>query len=89
MLPFTVQDNFEEGMNEALLPGSGMSLLPASDVEPQSFEEVMAELEELIGLSSVKTRVKEYAEYLQFIKIRMEKGFEGQRQAQPPSCIYG
>ncbi|MBO6516965.1 MAG: AAA family ATPase [Bacteroidia bacterium] len=39
-------------------------------------EEVMAELDDLIGLSEVKERIREYSNYLQFITLRKEKGIE-------------
>ncbi|MFI5221108.1 MAG: AAA family ATPase, partial [Bacteroidia bacterium] len=37
---------------------------------------VLKELDELIGLDSIKKKVKEYTTYLNFIKLRKEKGFE-------------
>ena len=37
---------------------------------------VLNELDALIGLESIKKKVKEYTTYLNFIKIRKEKGFE-------------
>ena len=39
-------------------------------------ESVLHELDTLIGLDSIKKKVKEYTTYLNFIKIRKEKGFE-------------
>ncbi|MFT5723390.1 MAG: SpoVK/Ycf46/Vps4 family AAA+-type ATPase [Bacteroidia bacterium] len=38
--------------------------------------DVMAEMEDLIGLAGVKERIKEYSNYLQFISLRKEKGIE-------------
>ena len=43
------------------------------EVKP-TFEEASAELEALIGLKSVKEQIQELASYLQFLKIRKEKG---------------
>ncbi len=37
---------------------------------------VLKELDDLIGLESIKMKVKEYTTYLNFIKLRKEKGFE-------------
>ncbi|MEZ4886854.1 MAG: AAA family ATPase [Chitinophagales bacterium] len=76
ILPFEVSDAFEEGMSEALIPSTGAKLIPKEQEQPQTFEEVMSDLEALIGLQTVKQRIKEYAEYLKFVKIRIEKGFE-------------
>lgn len=40
-----------------------------------SFEQVFRKLDELIGLNDIKTKVKNHAKYLEFIKLRKEKGF--------------
>ena len=76
MLPFEVGDGFEEGMSEAIMPGTGVKLSLRKEDTPQTFEEVIAEIESLVGLQTIKNRIKEYSEYLKFIKIRVEKGFE-------------
>lgn len=44
--------------------------------EPQTYEEVMKELDGLIGLENIKTKVHEYSSYLRFMALRKEKGFE-------------
>lgn len=41
-----------------------------------TFEEAVAGLNELIGLKKVKGKIHEYASYLNFLKIRKEKGFK-------------
>lgn len=41
-----------------------------------SFDSVIKELDDLIGLDSIKKKVKEYTTYLNFIKLRKERGFE-------------
>ncbi len=89
ILPFEVADEYEEGMNEAIIPGSGITIVPKTKEEPQSFEEVMAELEGLIGLQSVKTRIREYAEYLKFLKIRVDRGFEDLQKLNLHSVFTG
>ncbi len=38
--------------------------------------DVMSEMADLIGLESVKERIKEYSNYLQFITLRKQKGIE-------------
>lgn len=76
VLPFEVSTFFDEGMNEIILPGTGGVIINSEQHEATSLEEVMQNLDSLIGLQNVKTRIKEYAEYLKFIKIRIEKGFD-------------
>ncbi|MBL7812245.1 MAG: AAA family ATPase [Bacteroidetes bacterium] len=44
--------------------------------EPQNFEEVMVELDQLIGLAPIKRKIHEYSDYLRFMALRREKGFE-------------
>ncbi len=76
MLPFEVGETAEEGVSEAVLPGKGITITPHKEEDPQSFEEVMEGLGKLVGLKTIKSRIRDYAEYLKFIKIRLEKGFE-------------
>ncbi|MFN3940095.1 MAG: AAA family ATPase, partial [Chitinophagales bacterium] len=46
----------------------------------KNFEEASAELNALIGLQSVKKEISELTTYLQFLKLRQEKGFEEQQK---------
>lgn len=41
-----------------------------------TLEEAMADLDQLIGLTNVKTEIRNQVNYLNFLKIRKEKGFE-------------
>jgi SpoVK/Ycf46/Vps4 family AAA+-type ATPase len=50
--------------------------LPAKKSKPLEEKDVLGELDELIGLSDVKNRVREYYSYLQFLTIRKEKGIK-------------
>lgn len=45
------------------------------EVKP-TFEEAKKDLENLIGLETVKTQINDIATYVQFLKIRKDKGFE-------------
>lgn len=84
---FEVSDAEEEGMPE--LVTSGEHLLrggPEKDemgAEPEkpkekepSLEELLAQLDKLIGLEEVKKNVRNHVNYLNFVKLRKEKGFE-------------
>lgn len=44
--------------------------------EKPTFEEAKKDLDSLIGLETVKTQINDIATYLQFLKIRKDKGFE-------------
>jgi len=75
IVPFEVGEGFQEGENPAVLPSAGTPV-DASIKEELSLEELMGELDALIGLGTIKTKVRDYTEYLNFYKLREEKGFE-------------
>ncbi|MEM6765993.1 MAG: AAA family ATPase [Bacteroidota bacterium] len=79
VIPFRVDDHFIEGESKLLLPGeTGLVLgLPSGkEHTPKSLEDILGDLDQLIGLVGIKAKVKEYAQYLNFLKIRKEKGFQ-------------
>lgn len=67
------EDDAADG-EEAKAPASSKS--GSEKKEPRSLEEVMTELDELIGLQSIKRKIHEYSDYLRFVALRKEKGFE-------------
>lgn len=74
--PFEVGDFMEEGSNPVWLPEKGQQILLEPEPEDDhTFEEVLTRLDALIGLQEIKTRVREHAQYIQFLQIRKEKGF--------------
>lgn len=78
-LSFEVGDLFVDDKN---LPKQIAQTRPKARIpekaksEDQNVETVLRELDNLIGLDSIKKKVKEYTTYLNFIKIRKEKGFD-------------
>jgi SpoVK/Ycf46/Vps4 family AAA+-type ATPase len=63
----------EEGEQTKLLttaPNTKMN----PDISVNDVERTLRELDDLIGLESVKSRVREYANYLEFIALRKDKG---------------
>jgi SpoVK/Ycf46/Vps4 family AAA+-type ATPase len=79
-VPFEVGDLTTDAGDEDLPIVTTTKAKPATTErfknEPESVEDVMKELEELIGLESIKTKIKEYTNYLNFIRLRKDKGFE-------------
>ncbi|MBC8046125.1 MAG: AAA family ATPase, partial [Fimbriimonadaceae bacterium] len=78
---------FEVGMQDVPLTGaptwiSGVNINSATPVQGGtpvdllSYETAKKELDELIGLNTVKKEINELTTYLQFLKIRKDKGFE-------------
>ena len=74
-IPFEVADFFAaEGIIEP--PKQKEKLIIPSTTPDTNMDEVLKELDALTGLESIKKKVKEYTTYLNFIKIRQEKGFD-------------
>lgn len=70
VLPFEVGLDYVEDDGRAFSPPGG-----AGQQEAQvSFEEAVKELDELIGLTTIKEQVHEFSTYLKFVKLRKEKG---------------
>lgn len=76
VLPFEVGQELEEGTNKVWLPDKGKHLvLEPEEEDTESFEEVLSKLDALIGLQDIKQKVREHAQYIQFLQLRKEKGF--------------
>ena len=77
VVPFTVADDFEEG--EVTVLNRPPFQHPSSPQQQnadsgETLEQVVQKLDDLIGLSSIKTRIHEYMKYLEFQELRAEKG---------------
>lgn len=77
----------EEGVPQVILGGQRLVATTAgetvltqtqAEVQPQekTMEELLAELDALTGLTEVKKNIRDHINYLNFIKLRQEKGFE-------------
>jgi len=76
-IPFEVQDSFEEGISGIILPHHQQTFYLNEELdESLSFEEVFKELDALIGLKEIKLKVRDHANYLQFLKLRKDRGFK-------------
>jgi SpoVK/Ycf46/Vps4 family AAA+-type ATPase len=45
-------------------------------IDDRPLEEILADLDSLIGLQKIKDKIREYVDYLSYLQIREEKGFE-------------
>lgn len=87
---FTVGDDFEEGSPDVHLPYEEFSAPFDDEINSdETFEEVMAKLDALVGLQEIKTKVKEHAQYIKFLGLRKEKGFEENEQINIHSVFKG
>ncbi len=77
VIPYEVSDEDEpqEGPH-AFSTTKGRTAAITTESTKITFEEAKDKLENLIGLRSVKAQINELATYLQFLKIRKEKGLE-------------
>lgn len=69
-----------EGSVELKTKGIALSAVQntvANAQEPEkTLEEVLKDLEALVGLANIKSKIKEHINYLNFLKIRKEKGMQ-------------
>ena len=93
VVPFEVSDKFVEGIPTVHKPdASGAPIFTGfatTDDKEKSLEEIMEELTEMIGLDSVKDKVRDYTHYLKFLKLRQEQGFEESGQMSLHSVFMG
>jgi len=76
-IPLHFEEKNEEGDVEVFAPGLIQSnLQTGTAAKKENIEEVLAELDQLIGLTSVKKQIREHISYIDFISIRKEKGFQ-------------
>ncbi|MCH2045641.1 MAG: AAA family ATPase [Saprospiraceae bacterium] len=90
VIPFQVKSDFEEGIAGTVLPNQYTPVVLAEgEVGDENFEEVMGELDALIGLQDIKRQVRDHANYLKFLQLRREKGFEEKEAVSIHSVFSG
>ena len=74
IVPFHVGSQWVEGnpdiTNEEMVLGSKLTMTP----DDKSLDELLAKMDELVGLTEIKQQIREYIDYLNFEKLRQEKG---------------
>lgn len=89
-IPFLVDEDFEEGIVPVLLPHlPGPVVLSPEEANHQTFEEVLADLDALVGLHQIKKQVREHAQYIQFLQLRKAKGFKEKDEINVHSVFIG
>jgi len=83
VIPFKMGMKFTEGESNLITIGSemfnSMSPLPMGieeEIDTKSLDDLIKEMDGLIGLENVKQEVKDYVQYLNFLMIRKEKGYD-------------
>ena len=90
VVPFEVGESYVDGLPNVLLPNRPNAVILSPDEAPQqSFEELLGQLDVLIGLDSIKTQVRDHAKYIKFLQLRQEKGFEEKETINVHSVFIG
>ncbi len=86
---FEVDEFFEEGLCEVSYEyGPPPGVIP-SHLQTLSFEEVLQELDNLVGLESIKRQVREHAKYIKFLQHRKKSGFKEEEDINIHSVFSG
>ncbi len=90
-IPFEMGEADIEGEAELknTLHSSLLETVPQVEEEEKTLEELQAELESLIGLEKIKTQIKEHVAYIEFLKLRKEKGLKDQEKITLHSVFTG
>lgn len=91
IIPFEVKDKNEglDGKTAFLTSGRMNKEDETGEPTKPTFEQAKTSLEALIGLKSVKEQINELSTYLQFIKLRKEKGFREDSKLNLHSLFLG
>jgi len=90
VVPFEVGHSFEEGVAGVLLPDRQSTVILSPDEGfNQTFDEVMEQLDALIGLEAIKKQVRDHAKYIQFLQLRKDKGFNEKEEINVHSVFIG
>ncbi len=90
VIPFEVVEEFEEGNAPVLMPDRHSPMvLNQEEGIAQTFEEVLLQLDNMIGLTEIKQKVRDNANYIQFLQLRKEKGFVEKEEINVHSVFIG
>lgn len=90
VMPFEVAFEFEEGIAPITLPHiSDPIVLPGIESDQSKLEDILSELNQLIGLQDIKRKVSEHAQYVKFLQLRREKGIREEEKLALHSVFYG
>ena len=87
---FNVKEDAEEGNCVVRLPSQEVLMKPGGEDDSLlSFKDVLAKLNNLIGLHEIKKKVADHAKYIQFLQLRKEKGFDEKERINIHSVFTG
>jgi SpoVK/Ycf46/Vps4 family AAA+-type ATPase len=95
VIPFKMGQSMIEGESNLITANSEMfHELPAihnpiPEADAKSLDELISEMDNLIGLENVKQEVKDYVQYLNFLLLRKEKGYDDNSNISLHSVFMG
>jgi SpoVK/Ycf46/Vps4 family AAA+-type ATPase len=75
-VPFTVGYDHVKGLPKVLLPGEDRPIYLEEQVAMPSFEELMKDMNAMVGLKQLKEQILDHATYIRFLQLRKARGFE-------------
>ncbi|PKP04499.1 MAG: AAA family ATPase [Bacteroidetes bacterium HGW-Bacteroidetes-6] len=89
-IPLRFGETAEEGEVEVFAPGILNGGTISSTSKPvENVDDVLKELDTLIGLNSIKRQIREHINYIDFVKLRQEKGFQESEKLNLHSIFTG
>lgn len=78
LVPFEMGETSEEGVLQPLTISEQVPAQKAAttDSTDETIEQLLVKLDELIGMDEVKKNIRNHINYINFIKLRKEKGFD-------------
>lgn len=81
LVPFIMGDSSEEGVMTPMVTSEQVlteaNRINADPEKPEeTIDQLLAKIDELIGMEAVKKNIRDHINYINFIKLRKEKGFD-------------
>jgi SpoVK/Ycf46/Vps4 family AAA+-type ATPase len=91
-LPFEMSEKDVVGVSQFTTSTHSLlndSITKSTEETEKTLDELMQNLDELIGLEHVKSQIKEHIDYIEFLKLRKEKGLQDNERISLHSVFTG
>lgn len=80
-----------EGFSESISPivGANSPLIKETQINEKSLDELLEDLDELIGLTTIKSQIREHIDYVKFEQMRQEKGIADKSKVKLHTVLMG
>lgn len=76
LIHFEVGDEFIQGESVVHVPLGPSGYTVADGTFNVSFDQLFEKLDNMIGLDAIKTKIREHARYIEFVRLRKSRGFK-------------